>query len=75
MGVEETWRSLFAKYVLKVMISEATCACKDDHIRVGLEFGINGAARGIKSIWGVKSTKEKMIFLCIDAKKAFNEII
>ena len=41
VGVGRKWRKLFNRSVLKVMGHEATYACKDHLLCVGLNVGIN----------------------------------
>ena len=41
VGLRETWCRIFAKSVLKVTGSDATHACRDDHICTGLKAGID----------------------------------
>ena len=42
---------LFAKTLIKVTGSEATHACRDDHLYVVLKAGIDGVVHGVQSIW------------------------
>ena len=57
VDVRETWRQLFAKYVLKVTGPEDTHACKDDQLCSGLKVVTNRAVHGDQSIWDANSTK------------------
>ena len=42
MEVGEMWCRLVSKYVLKVKVSEATHACRDDKLYAGLKAVIDG---------------------------------
>ena len=48
----------FTKFVLKVMISEATHACKGDQLCAGLKAVIDRAVHGVQSIWEASLNKE-----------------
>ena len=56
VGVKETWRRLFAKIVLKFMVTEATMEYQDDQLSARLKAGINGAVHGVQTIWGENLT-------------------
>ena len=56
VGIEETWRRLFTKCVLKVTVTEATHAYKDYQICVRLKAGIYGAVHLFQYIWYANST-------------------
>ena len=60
--VGEMWCRLFSKYLLKVKVSEATNAWKDDQICVVLKVGIDGDVHGVQSIWEANSTEENWEF-------------
>ena len=51
VGVEETWRRLFSKIVLKFTGPEATMACQDEQLCAGLEAVIDGAIYGVQDLW------------------------
>ena len=51
VGVEETWRQLFEKFVMKATGLKATDVCKDDHICSRLKVEIEGAVHGVQAIW------------------------
>ena len=50
VGMEKSWRRLFAKIVLKFTGPEATMACQDDQLSVGLNAGINGRIHGVQDL-------------------------
>ena len=56
VGVRETWRQLFAKYVLKVTGPVYTYACKHEQLCTELMMVTNGVVHGDQYIWGDKST-------------------
>ena len=62
MIIGETRRRIFAKCVLKVMVSEATHACRYDQLCAGLKAGISREVHGVKYIWEANLTKLKMGF-------------
>ena len=72
--VEETWRRLFAKVLLKLKVPEDTMAFQDDQQCTRLKSGIGSAVHKVQAIWDEKSTTEDWVFLLIYAKNAFNEI-
>ena len=51
VGVEETWRRLFDKIVLKVTGPEDTMVFKDYQLCAGLKAGIDGGVHEIQAIW------------------------
>ena len=56
VGFEETWHQLLAKYVLKVIVPEATHKFNDGQLCTVLKAGIDGAVHGVQSIWDTNST-------------------
>ena len=74
VGVEETWRRLFSKIVLKITGPKITMTCQDDHMCVRLKAVIEGAVHRVQAIWEEKLTTEDWGFLLVDAKNTFNEI-
>ena len=48
VGIGETWRRLFDKCMLKVMGPDATHACNDDQLCVGLKSLIDGELYGVR---------------------------
>ena len=74
VGVGETSRQIFAKFVLEIMGPEATHACKYDYICLGLKAGIDGVVHGVQYIWDNNSTKENWVFLLFDSENVFNNI-
>ena len=46
VGVEETWRQLFVKCVLRVMGPKDTNMCQDYQLCAGLKAGIDGTVHG-----------------------------
>ena len=58
VGVGETWRRLFAKYVLRVTVPEATILCQGDQLCARLKALIDGAVHRVQSIWDTKLTTE-----------------
>ena len=51
VGVREMWCCIFAKFVLKVTVSDTTHVCRDDHLCAVLKEGIDGAVHRVQSIW------------------------
>ena len=51
--------------MLKVTGPEATHACKDEQICVGLKAGIYGVVHRVQHIWGANYTKKNWGFLLI----------
>ena len=49
--VGETWRSLFAKIVLRVTGPEATMSCQDEQLCAGLKAVIDGAVHVVQALW------------------------
>ena len=74
VGVRENRRQLFAKCVLKVMVTKYTNACHDDHICAGPKEEIDGDIHDVQSIWDTKSSFRKLDFSTCRRKKAFNKI-
>ena len=74
VGVGKIWRHIFSKVVLKVIGSEATMMCKNDHLCDRLKEEINGAVHEVQAIWVENLTTEDWGFLLVDAKNTFNEI-
>ena len=72
--IGETWRRLFEKCVLRVMVPETTSTCQDYQLCVGLKAGIDSNVHRVQAIWDTKSTREDWGFLLVDPKNAFNEI-
>ena len=57
VGLGETWRQFFTKFVLKFMGPEATHACKYDQSCMVMKAVFSGAVHGFQSIWEANSTK------------------
>ena len=74
VGVEETWRRLFSKIMLKVTVTEATMAWQYNQMCAGHKTGIDGAIHVFQALWGGNSTTEDWGFFLVDSKNAFNEI-
>ena len=53
---------------------ESPIACQYEQLCAGLKAGIDGAFRGVLSIWDTELTTEDWGFLLLDTKKALNEI-
>ena len=51
VGVGETWRHIFTKFVLRLAGPEATNTCQYDHICSRLKVLIYGFIHGVKDIW------------------------
>ena len=62
VGIGEKWHRIFEKCVLKVTVSEANHACRDDHICTRLKVGINRSVHGVKYIWKANLTEENRVF-------------
>ena len=75
IGVEETWRRLFSKIIIKVTIPEATMACQDDQLCAGLTAVIDGAIHGFQALWDKTLSTEEWGFLLVDAKSASTRLI
>ena len=58
VGVGKIWRHIFSKVVLKVIGSEATMMCKNDHLCDRLKEEINGAVHEVQAIWVENLTTE-----------------
>ena len=65
---------VFAKYVLKVIGSEATHAIKDNQLCEGFKGGIDGAVHKVQYISEINSTKKNWFLLLVDEKNAFDKI-
>ena len=74
VGVGETWICLFAKFVLRVTVPEATSACHDDQFYAGLKALIGGTFHGVQAIWDTKLDTKDWGFLLVDSKDALNDI-
>ena len=61
-------------FLLKVTGYEVPHACRDEQIFTGLKAGINRAVHGFQYIWEANYTEEKLVFLLVDVKNAFNKI-
>ena len=57
--VGETWRQIFANWVLKITGPEATHACKDDQLCTGLKVVIGGAVHGV-NLFGTLALPRKI---------------
>ena len=73
VGVEETWRRLMAKCLLKVAGPEAKAACGTTQLAGGLEAGIEGAIHVMRVLFEEHQEEEDCGFLLVDARNAFNE--
>ena len=51
VGVGETWRRLMANCLLHVTGSEAKAACRNTHLAVEVEAGIEGAIHVMRVLW------------------------
>ena len=51
VGVGEIWQQLFAKFVLKVIVPEATMAFQYDQLCVRLKAVVDGVIHGAQSPW------------------------
>ena len=60
--------------MLKVTGQEATMACQDDQLCVGLKAGIDGAIHRVQALWDENWTTENWGFLLVDARNVFNDI-
>ena len=49
--IGETWGRLFANFILKITGQDATMACQDDQLCVGLQAIIIGAIHGVQYLW------------------------
>ena len=56
VGVEETWRKLFSKCVLRVMGPKDTKTCQDYQLCARLKAGIYGTVQGFQYIWDANSS-------------------
>ena len=74
VGIRETWRHLFDKFVLKFTGPKATNACQDNHLCAGLKAGTYGDVHGVQDIWDNNLSTENWDDLIVDARNAFNEI-
>ena len=71
---QETWRCLYAKFVLRVTGPEATNVCHDDQLCDSLKSGVDGYVHGFQAILCGKSSTEDWGLLPVDAKNVFNKI-
>ena len=71
--VQDTWRRMMAKCLLKVAGTEAKAACDTTQLVGGLEAGIEGAIHAMHILWDEHNKEEGWGFLLIDARNAFNE--
>ena len=74
VGVGETWRFLFSKFVLNFTGTKSTNMCHYYQICSELKEVIDRALHGVQVIWDANSSTENWGFLLVDTKKAFNEI-
>ena len=72
--IGKTWRSIFAKCVLRVTGPEDTHVCQYDQLCAGLMAVISWVVHRIQDIWDVKLSTEDWGLILIDAKNACNEI-
>ena len=66
VGVGETWRRLFAKFVLKVSGNKATDTFQDDQPCAILKAGIDGDFHGAQDILESNSSTENWGFLLVN---------
>ena len=74
VSVGEMWKCLFAKYVLRATVPEATNEFQDEHICSHLKVGFDRAVHGVQYIWGANSSTEYWGFLLVDTNNVFNKI-
>ena len=72
--IGKTWRSIFAKCVLRVTGPEDTHVCQYGELCAGLMAVISWVVHRIQDIWDVKLSTEDWGLILIDAKNACNEI-
>ena len=75
VGVGETWRLLFAKCVLKVMVPKAITTCQDYQLCAGLNAVIDMDVHSFQVVWGANFSTDKWVFLLMDTRNVFNDII
>ena len=71
VGAGETWRRIFSTCVLRIMVSEATNAWKNDQICSGLKAVIDGDVHGAQSLWDDNLSSDNWAFLLVDAKMSW----
>ena len=72
--VGETWRHIFHKCVLRIMVTKVDNDFKDEQLCSGFKEAINGAVHGVKSLWDDNLSTYNWVFLLVDSNNAFNEI-
>ena len=74
IGIGDIFRRLVCKIFLSITGNKATRACGTDQLSCGLEAGIEGSIRHVRSLWEENSDSEDPWgVLLIDARNAFNE--
>ena len=74
VGARETCWGLFANYVLRIMSTKATNACKDNQLCASLRAVIYRAVHCVQALWDNNSSTNNWGYLLVDAKNVFNEI-
>ena len=74
VDVREIWRRLFAKYVMRFAVPEATNMCQYYQICASYKMGIYGAIHGVQDILTLPCPLQVEVFLLVDRKTVCNEI-